>query len=112
MLMLQTLVFLPQGLKEEDKAKMKKIFILVIIILCLGCSHQRVWTKPDYKTDADFPNDIAECQAQSKVRKGGVFMFGPGVVLIPFIVGLEVYDRVSTNWFVYCMQTKGYVLHE
>lgn len=89
---------------------MRKLVLLLLILLCLSCSTQRVWVRPEHRPATFFQEDTATCAAETGNRTGGGFIFGPAIIVLPIIAGLAIYDKVSSNKHEDCMRAKGYKL--
>jgi hypothetical protein len=89
---------------------MRKLLSLLLILICLGCSTQRTWIRPEHRPAAFFQEDTAACATETGTRTGGGFIFGPAIVVLPIIAGIAIYDKVSSNKYEDCMRAKGYKL--
>lgn len=89
---------------------MKKLILLLLLLACLSCSTQRTWIRPEHRPATSFQEDVNTCAAETGIRTGGGFVFGPAIIVLPIIAGLAIYDKVSSSKYEDCMRAKGYIL--
>ena len=82
---------------------MKKLFLLIIAIMCSSCAPQYTWNHPYASSPFQFNIDRAECDIYAQEEKMKAYYLFQGNPMLPLIM-VETYDRAFEN----CMHLKGW----
>jgi hypothetical protein len=90
---------------------MKKFItaITILAFLFVGCaSNQIKYQIPAGQTKNDFRDADEACRTETGFGSGGMFLFGPIIILFPVFIVLAIIESNKKNNFNKCMEDKGF----